>query len=148
MLGHHWPASETPWKWRFAGRPMMAHAFLVVIGSPYQLKFLKNCQSWVGPPLTNFLDQRMLRLPNLVNAAWKVDHGILFWHLCVVKKNDPGSVSYGLLQAVKKSLKMKKKKKLTECSLKMSWIVSKNWIGFHMLNYIVRRVWQGRLILS
>ena len=24
MLGHHRPASETPFKWRFAGRPMMA----------------------------------------------------------------------------------------------------------------------------
>ena len=22
--GHHWPASETPLKWRFAGGPMMA----------------------------------------------------------------------------------------------------------------------------
>ena len=24
MLGHHWLASETPFKWRFAGGPMMA----------------------------------------------------------------------------------------------------------------------------
>ena len=23
MLGHHWHASETPFKWRFAGGPMM-----------------------------------------------------------------------------------------------------------------------------
>ena len=22
--GHHWPASETPFKWRFAGVPLMA----------------------------------------------------------------------------------------------------------------------------
>ena len=34
MLGHHWPASETPLKWRFAGRPMMAR-FFVVFGSPH-----------------------------------------------------------------------------------------------------------------
>ena len=25
MLGHHRPASELPFKWRFAGRPMNAH---------------------------------------------------------------------------------------------------------------------------
>ena len=25
MLGHHRPSSETPFKWRFAGGPMMAH---------------------------------------------------------------------------------------------------------------------------
>ena len=25
MLGHHRPASETPFKWRFAGGPLMAH---------------------------------------------------------------------------------------------------------------------------
>ena len=24
MLGHHRPASETPWKWRFADGPLMA----------------------------------------------------------------------------------------------------------------------------
>ena len=24
MLGHHRPASKTPFKWRFAGRPLMA----------------------------------------------------------------------------------------------------------------------------
>ena len=23
-MGHHWPASETPFKWRFAGGPLMA----------------------------------------------------------------------------------------------------------------------------
>ena len=25
MLGHHWHASETPFKWYFAGGPIMAH---------------------------------------------------------------------------------------------------------------------------
>ena len=24
LVGHQWPASETPFKWRFAGGPMMA----------------------------------------------------------------------------------------------------------------------------
>ena len=24
ISGHHWPASKTPFKWRFAGMPMMA----------------------------------------------------------------------------------------------------------------------------
>ena len=24
IMGHHWPASETPFKWRFAGGPLMA----------------------------------------------------------------------------------------------------------------------------
>ena len=27
MLGHHHPSSETPFKWRFAGGPMVAHLF-------------------------------------------------------------------------------------------------------------------------
>ena len=46
LLGHHRPARETPFKWRFAGGPMMAH-FLVVFGSslPHYLK-KKRCQSW------------------------------------------------------------------------------------------------------
>ena len=25
MFGHHWPASETPFKWHFTGGPMLAH---------------------------------------------------------------------------------------------------------------------------
>ena len=25
--GHHWPASETPFKWRFAGGPIFARLF-------------------------------------------------------------------------------------------------------------------------
>ena len=37
MLGHHGPASETPYKWRFAGGPMMA---------PYS-------GIWILPPLIN-----------------------------------------------------------------------------------------------
>ena len=27
-MGHHWPTSETPLKWRFAGGPMMANVTL------------------------------------------------------------------------------------------------------------------------
>ena len=37
MLGHHRHASETPFKMRFAGGPMMAR-FCVVFGSTHQLK--------------------------------------------------------------------------------------------------------------
>ena len=28
MLGHHWPASEMPFEWHFAGGPMMACCIL------------------------------------------------------------------------------------------------------------------------
>ena len=28
MLGHHWYDRETPFKWRFAGRPMLARLWL------------------------------------------------------------------------------------------------------------------------
>ena len=60
MTGHHQPASETPFKWRLASWPIMAPAFSAVfILSPlYQLKKKKPFQSWVGPPLTKFLDPR------------------------------------------------------------------------------------------
>ena len=29
-MGHHWPASETPFKWRFTGVPIMAEHFMLV----------------------------------------------------------------------------------------------------------------------
>ena len=50
MLGHHLPASEMPFQWRFAGEPMMAQLkrYLVPL-SPHQLK--KNVIKF-GPPLT------------------------------------------------------------------------------------------------
>ena len=48
MLGHHRHASETPFKWRFAGGPMMARLKLHLDSpSPHQLKTLVK----VGPPL-------------------------------------------------------------------------------------------------
>ena len=52
ILGHFRHASETPFKWRFAGGPMMAHLSLFLDhSSPYQLKKQqKNVK--VGPPLT------------------------------------------------------------------------------------------------
>ena len=48
MLGHHWPASETPFKWRFAGGPLMARLqWYLDPSSPHQTKKTqKNCQSW------------------------------------------------------------------------------------------------------
>ena len=54
MLGHHRLASETPFQWRFAGGPMIAH-FRCYFDppSPHQLK--KKQEKNVGrvaPPLT------------------------------------------------------------------------------------------------
>ena len=50
MFGHHGPASETSFKWRFAGEPMMACLkwYLDPL-SPHQLK---NIDVRDGPPLT------------------------------------------------------------------------------------------------
>ena len=47
MLGHHWHASETPFKWRFAGRPMMARLKGNLNPPPPSSTQKKN-----GPPLT------------------------------------------------------------------------------------------------
>ena len=46
MLGHHWPASETPLKWRLAGGPMMALSLWYL--DPHQLKKnkKKRCLRW------------------------------------------------------------------------------------------------------
>ena len=41
--GHHWPTSETPFKWRFAGGPMMAlHWVLPGLGSFVILKRIRT----------------------------------------------------------------------------------------------------------
>ena len=57
MLGHHWPVlvSGTPFKWRFAGGPMMARfkCFLESL-SPHQ-KNPKKTKRW-----QNSLDPRMV----------------------------------------------------------------------------------------
>ena len=61
MLGHHRPASETPFKWRFACGPMMAYFIGIWILSPSlsekKMK-IKRCQSSI-PLLQNFLDPHM-----------------------------------------------------------------------------------------
>ena len=44
MFGHHRHASETPFKWRFAGGPMMAPKWYLDPPTPHQPK--TNCQSW------------------------------------------------------------------------------------------------------
>ena len=44
MLGHHWPASETQFKWGFAGGPMMAR--LCFLPSSTKKKTKKKRQSW------------------------------------------------------------------------------------------------------
>ena len=53
-LGHHRHPSETPFKWRFAGGPMMARFCDIWILSPLKKrKRKKRCQSCrVGSPLT------------------------------------------------------------------------------------------------
>ena len=66
MLGHHrpasetpfkWPASETPFKWRFAGGTMMARLYCYLDPlSPNQPKNVKK--SWT-PSEKNFLDPHM-----------------------------------------------------------------------------------------
>ena len=48
MLGHHRPASETPFKWCFTGRPVDG-TLIVVFGSSILIKLKKNPkkhQSW------------------------------------------------------------------------------------------------------
>ena len=61
MLGHHRPASETSFEWRFAGAPLMAR-FLVVFGSSL-LSSTKKGLSELDPLCHNFLDPRM-KCPN------------------------------------------------------------------------------------
>ena len=50
MLGHHRHASETPFKWRFAGGPMFAQ--LLWYWDPLYPTQLKKNVVKVGPPLT------------------------------------------------------------------------------------------------
>ena len=54
-MGHYRPASEMPFKWRFASGPIMAPAFsgIWILSPPFQFN-KKSFQSSVGPPLTNF----------------------------------------------------------------------------------------------
>ena len=56
MSGHHKHASEAPFKWRFAGGPMMAHLLCYLDPpSPHQLKKQQQKKPVkVGPPLTKF----------------------------------------------------------------------------------------------
>ena len=51
MLGHHRHASETPFKWRFAGGPIMARLnWYLDPPSPYQLKKKQKNPSKLDPP--------------------------------------------------------------------------------------------------
>ena len=59
MLGHHQHASETPFKWRFAGWPTMTHLkWYLGSSSPHQLK--RKPMSKLDPLRQYFLDPRML----------------------------------------------------------------------------------------
>ena len=53
MLGHHQHASEIPFKWCFAGGPMLARLYWYLDPPTPQLKKKKNVVK-VGPPLTKF----------------------------------------------------------------------------------------------
>ena len=61
MLGHRRPASETPFKWRFAGGPMMTHYYWYL--DPLSLIIWKNNkkkpQSELDSLWQNFLDPRL-----------------------------------------------------------------------------------------
>ena len=65
MLGHHWYDSETPFKWRFAGGPMLARLWWYLDRlSLHQLRKTKQkkkrCQSRPPPLWQNCLDPRKM----------------------------------------------------------------------------------------
>ena len=53
MMDHYWPASETPFQWRFAGRPIIA-GFWWSLGPLSPKKKTNFFFIRVGPPLTKF----------------------------------------------------------------------------------------------
>ena len=61
MLGYHRHAYKTPFKWRFAGGPMMAHLYWYFDHlSPHQLKKTpKKHQIYLDPLRQNFLGPSM-----------------------------------------------------------------------------------------
>ena len=60
MLSQHRHASETTFKWRFAGGPMMARLeWYLDPSSPHQLKKKKKKRCQVGPSWQNFLGPRI-----------------------------------------------------------------------------------------
>ena len=52
QLGHHGPASETPFKWRFIGGPMMAHFSDIWTSTKKIIKKIKKKVTKYGPPPT------------------------------------------------------------------------------------------------
>ena len=46
MSRHHQPASETPFKWRFAGGPLMSCLYWYLDPSSPNQTIKKRCQSW------------------------------------------------------------------------------------------------------
>ena len=64
MLGHHRPASETPFKWRFAGGPFKCPANSGIWILPPLIKKKKTYVK-VGPSLTNFSGS-----PHAFNNPW------------------------------------------------------------------------------
>ena len=78
MLGHHRPISEAPFKWRFAGRILMAlYMWYLDPFSPHQTK-KKSCQSWT-------------KLSGSVHAKSKPKIHVRFFQLltcCVLSANN------------------------------------------------------------
>ena len=78
MLGHQRPASETPFKWRFAAGPMMARLYWYLnhLSHHQQKKYVVK----VGHPSEkNFLDPRM---GNSIEASILIS-GILKYDLYI-----------------------------------------------------------------
>ena len=87
MLGHHQPASETPFTWRFAGRPMMAHIQWYL--DPHLLHYLgKNVR--VGPPLTKLSGSAHVHhiiYLNLFSRYILIFFKTIFWNITLVTDN-------------------------------------------------------------
>ena len=67
MLGHHWPARETPFKWCFAGGQMIAHLYL------YSLIKKKSYLIWTPSDKTFWIHACSVNCPWALPANPKTD---------------------------------------------------------------------------
>ena len=68
MLGNHRPANETPFKWRFAGGPLMVRLWWYLDpSSPHKTE---KKISKLDLPWQNFLDPLMLQINLRIRAVW------------------------------------------------------------------------------
>ena len=121
MLGHHRPASETPFKWRFAGRPMMAYKlwYLDPLSPQLKRKLIK-----FGPPLTNFLD------PHMKHESFKLTTN------CVKQSSDVISVMFCCMNRKEEMLifirvifKLKRYRHVSFYANENDGIFSQFWLG-------------------